>query len=142
MAINARDLLNGTHGTLLMDENQVGEVTSFQAKMSISKKDVAINGRMATDTFLESLKYTGSMEIYRISSRFINEHARAVKEGRDIRCTLTSAIENKNSGAQERVQLLGVSFDEVSLANWASQTESKDTIPFTFADYVLLDSIE
>ena len=140
--MNATQLFNGTHSTLTASGTKIGEAKSFQAKVTYTKKDIAVAGKLMVDSFVESAKGTGSMELYRISSRFIKEYAEATLNGEVIPVTLVSAIENKVTKKQERIQLTGVSFDEVSLADWSLQTEGTMTIPFTFTDFNLLDEVK
>ena len=54
MAFNAKGAINGTWGTLWINDKEIGEVKSFQVKVEFQKEEVKIAGVMATDT-----KYMG-----------------------------------------------------------------------------------
>lgn len=41
----------------------------------------------------------------------------------------------------ERVKFTGVTFDEVTLADWEAGKNGEESIPFTFDDVEIIDSI-
>lgn len=142
MAMSASQLLNGTYGTLSYDGVQVAECLSCKAKVAFDKEDVDIPGQLMTDTHVKGASGSGSLEIYKISSQFVEAYATAALNGEDPRGTLVSSVTNKSTGESERIQLTGVSFDDVTLADWSQKTIMKKTLPFTFTGYDVLDSID
>ena len=57
MAIDERRIMNGTHGTVFLDGEEVAELKAFQAKLEFQKEEVKIAGKMATGT--KYMGYTG-----------------------------------------------------------------------------------
>lgn len=140
--MKASQLINGTYGTVSYDGDKVAECLSFKAKTEYDKEEIDIPGEMMTDYFPVGASGTGSMEIYKISSQFINAYDDAVMAGQDPRCTLVSKVVSKNSGKEERIQFTGVSFDDTTFADWAQKTVGKVTLPFTYTGKNILDSID
>lgn len=142
MAISAKNLLNGTFGTLTYNGVAVSECLSCKAKVEFDKETVDIPGQLMTDTHVIGAGGTGSLELYRTSSQFSTGYLADALAGLDPRCTLISKVTSKTTGDTERIQLTGVSFDDATLADWAQKTLQKITIPFTFSGYSVLDEIE
>ena len=48
MAFNAKGAINGTFGTLWINDKEIGEVKSFQVKVEFQKEEVKTVGSMVT----------------------------------------------------------------------------------------------
>lgn len=139
---SAKRVANGAYGTLWLDNELVGECYGMQAKMSVTKEDIQIPGSMMTDTKIKSIKGTGALKLYKTNSRMASKVSKAMKDGRDLRYTIISKLDDPDSYGAERVAVKGVSFDDLILADWESGTPGKMDVPFTFTDYEYLDMIE
>ena len=136
---SAKRVVNGTHGEIWMDGEKVAECTACQAKVSFNKTEINLCGEMMTDTKLVSAKGTGSLTLQKVDSGL------AAKMGRldvDRRMTIISKLKDPDSFGAERVALYGVSFDDLTLADWQAATVGTVTAPFTFTKYEYLDMIE
>ena len=65
MAIDERKIINGTHGTVFLDGEEVAEVKSFQAKLEFQKEEVKIAGKMATGTKYMGYSGKGSLALHK-----------------------------------------------------------------------------
>ena len=61
MALDTRKVINGTHGSLWINDQEVSEVKSFQVKAEFQKEEVKIAGQMATDTKYMGYSIKGSL---------------------------------------------------------------------------------
>ena len=86
---------------------------------------------------------TGSLRINKVSSSFVRKQAEAVKNGKPLVSTIISKLADPSVAkyGHERVELRGVQFDTISLAQWEAGQLVQQEVPFTFDDFVFLSSI-
>lgn len=138
--ISGNRIISGTHGKVFIDGVCIAECSACQAKITANKDTVQMAGNMMQDTKVSSVKGTGSLTLYKVFSRFA-EYAKSILEGKDLRATIISAVEDPDAYGFERVMLLDVSFDEYALQNWETGKAQSDTVPFTFGGYQNVDTI-
>lgn len=139
---SAKRVMSGTWGEVWLDNDYVGECYGLQAKVNFVKVDVPMCGRMATDKKISSINCTGSMRLYKVSSRMAIAIGDAIRNGRDVRFTVISKLADPDAYGAERVVLKNVSFDDLTLADWEVAVNGKVEAPFTFTDYEFLDLVE
>lgn len=139
---SAKRVMSGTWGEVWLDNDYVGECFGLQAKVSFNKEDVQMCGRMAVDKKVSSINCTGSMRMHKVSSRMSNAIGGAIRNGKDLRFTIISKLNDPDAYGAERVVLKNVSFDDLTLADWEVAANGKIEAPFTFTDYEFLDSVE
>ena len=86
---------------------------------------------------------TGSLRFNKVSSTFSKKQAEAIKEGTPLVSTIISKLADPSVAkyGHERVELRGVQFDTISLAQWEAGQLVQQEVPFTFDDFVFLSSI-
>ena len=136
---DARRVVNGTWGTLYLEGEEVFEITSFGAKVEHNKEDIQMARNMMIDTKITSMKGTGSMTIKKMTSRMLRVIGDNVRNGIDNRFTLISEIDDPDTIGAERVIITGVSFDDMTLAEWSVGEVGSNEYPFTFTDFELED---
>lgn len=139
---SAKRVMSGTWGEVWLDNDYVGECYGLQAKVSFNKEDVLMCGQMAVDKKVKNISCTGSMRMHKVSSRMANAIGGAIRNGRDLRFTVISKLNDPDSYGAERVVLKNVSFDDLTLADWEVAANGKVEAPFTFTDYEFLDIVE
>lgn len=139
---NAKRVISGTWGSVWLDGDHVAECYGLQAKVKFNKEPVPICGRMANDQKVTSIECTGSMRLHKVSSRMAKAIGDYIKDGRDIRFTVISKLNDPDAYGAERVVLSNVSFDDLTLMDWEAKSVGKVECPFTFTDYDFLDKIE
>lgn len=137
----AERTINGTFGEMWMNNEQVGECYGLSAKVSVTREDVLIPGRLMTGNKVKSMKGSGSMKLWKTTSRMAILLSDALKAGKDIRCTIVSKLADPDAFGAERVAIKQVSFDDLILAAWENGSIQKDDVPFTFEDWEFLDTI-
>ena len=125
-AIDTTLVRSGTWGSLWIDGEQVAECYGCRAMMEDSK--------------LVSTKGTGSIRIYNATSRLIELEGEALKTGKDLRHTIISNLDDPDNPNNQRIALMGVSFDDLTLADWEAAKLGQIESPFTFNDYQMLDT--
>ena len=141
MAIDERKIINGTHGTVFLDGEEVAEVKSFQAKLEFQKEEVKIAGKMATGTKYMGYSGKGSLALHKVNSRMIKAIGQQIKEGKEPRFTLIGKLADPDAEGVERIAINNVSFDDLTLFDFEVGALGQVECPFTFTDYDFLDLI-
>ncbi|WP_312637135.1 phage tail tube protein [Oscillibacter sp.] len=134
-------VINGTFGSVWADGSEVAEVNAFQVKINKNKSTLNFCRQMAEDSKITGVKITGSMTLHKIYSRG-SDDVEQVQAGRDVRKTLVGALADPDAFGAERIAVYGVSYDEVTVMDWAAAKEGSITIPFTATRVEYLDKIE
>ena len=141
MPTEASRIINGTFTEVWCDGEYIADAYGVQAKVSINKSSINQCGRLATGKKMVSTEGTGSLRIYKTNSKNIQRMA-IVKNGKMPVFTLITKVADPDSMGAERIMLTGVTFDDITLADYEAATESKLEMPFTFDDYEPIDTIE
>lgn len=139
---SAKRIMSGTWGELWLDGDYVAECYKFQAKYSFNKTEVSLAGQMAVDTKINSIKGTGSMGLHKASSRMVIKIGDAIQNGKDLRFTLVSKLDDPDAYGAERVAISNVSLDDLTLADWEVAVNGKIETPYTFTKHKFLDTVE
>ena len=139
---SAKRVMSGTHGHLWLEGEKVGECSAFQAKMAFNKEDVSMDGEMAVDVKVTSTKGTGSMTLYKVSSRMAQLIGGRIMDGQDVRFTLISELDDPDAYGAERVSIGNVSMDDLTRADWKRASIGTVECPFTFTRFKFLDEVD
>ena len=136
----ASRVISGTFGEVWLDGERKAEVTAFQAKVTKTKESVSFCGQLMEDSKTIGLKGTGSLTLHHVDSGWLLSEE-DLQEGVDHRFTIIAKLADPDSWGAERIALYNVSFDDMTLADWAAAKKGSITKPFTFTRYQLLDTI-
>lgn len=132
--------INGTFGEIWLDGEKIAECTACQGKVAKNKEDITLCGQIMVDSKMTGAKGTGSITLYHVDSGFIQREG-DLQEGVDRRFTIVSKLRDPDAYGAERIAFYNVSFDDITLADWAAGKNGTITKPFTFTRYQLLDAI-
>ncbi|MBC5733944.1 phage tail tube protein [Lawsonibacter hominis] len=138
---SAKRVISGTWGEVWLDSDKVSECYGLQAKVGFNKEDIALCGQMASDKKVTGIDCTGSLRMHKVNSRMAQVIGQYIRNGRDIRFTVISKLNDPDAYGAERVVLKNVSFNDLTLADWEAKSPGKVESPFTFTDYEFLDMI-
>ena len=141
MAIDERKIINGVHGAVFLDGEEVAEVKSFQAKLEFQKEEVKIAGKMATGTKYMGYSGKGSLALHKVNSRMIKAIGEQIKEGKEPRFTIIGKLADPDSDGVERIAINNVSFDDLTLFDFEVGAVGQVECPFTFTDMETIDLI-
>ena len=139
---SAKRVISGTWGEVWLDGERVSEAYGLQAKVNFDKEDIPMCRQMGVDAKVTSYKGTGSLRLYKTTSRMAQAIGEYIRDGRDIRFKIISKLKDPDAYGAERVTIRNVSFDDLTLADWEAKTTGKVECPFTFTDYEFLDMID
>ena len=140
MALDTRKVINGTHGSLWINDQEVSEVKSFQVKAEFQKEEVKIAGQMATDTKYMGYSIKGSLSLHKVNSRMIKFISDSIKAGKEPRFTLIGKLADPDANGVERIAVKNVSFDDLTLMDWEVGAIGQSEHPFTATAWEVLDS--
>ena len=141
MALDAKRVINGTHGAVFLDGEEISEIKSFQAKLEFQKEEVKVAGKMATGTKYMGYSGKGSLQLHKVNSRMIKAIGQQIKEGKEPRFTIIGKLADPDADGVERIALSNVSFDDLTLFDFEVGSLGQTECPFTFTDYDFLDLI-
>lgn len=128
-----RRAINGNYGEVMLDGELVREATALQAKAQINFKDVPMCGTSGKKQKSAGWSGTGSITNDRKQTAVWQlKIADEIKEGRTPEFTIIGKLADPDALGAERVVLKGVTFTELTLADWAAETIGTVTQPFTF----------
>ena len=140
MALDTRKVINGTHGSLWINDQEISEVKSFQVKAEFQKEEVKIAGQMATDTKYMGYSIKGSLSLHKVNSRMIKFISDSIKAGKEPRFTLIGKLADPDADGVERIVVKNVSFDDLTLMDWTVGEISSSEHPFSATAWEVLDS--
>lgn len=138
--LNAAEVRSGTFGQVWLDGEQVSECYGCQIKVNKTKDDVPRCRTLISGKKMTAVSITGTVLIYNATSRLIQAEAAALKQGRDLRHTIISDLDDPDNPSNQRIVVKGVSFDDLTLADWQVAQLGQIGAPFTAEDYEVLDS--
>lgn len=141
MALDTTKIINGTFGTVWLGDEEIAEMSAFQAKLEFQKEEIKVAGQMATDTKLMGYSGKGSLKLHKVNSRMVKLLLSEIKEGKDPRFTLIGKLADPNSDGSERVAIKNVSFDDLTIFDFEVGAVGSSENPFTFTDIETIDLI-
>ena len=87
-----------------------------------------------------SAKITGTVKLYNATSRMIQSQGNDLKNGKDTRFTIVSKLDDPDATSVQRIQVTGVSFDDLTLADWEAAKIGTIEAPFTADGYEILEA--
>ncbi len=138
--LDPRLVRNGTFGTGWVDGEQTYECYGMQIKANKNKETVNRCRTLAEGKKMTSYNITGTIRIHNATSRMIQLEAAALKEGRDLKHTIISLLDDPDNPQPQRIAVKGVSFDDLTLADWEAAKLGTIEAPFTAEDFEILEA--
>lgn len=133
--------ISGTFGEVWLEGEYVAECKALQAKLDFDKEKITMPRQYTVGHKLMSAEGKGSLTLFKMSSRMGRLISDKFKKGETMEFTIVSKLADPQSYGTERVSLEGVTFDDLTLADWKRAEVGEVEAPFTFADHDYLDMI-
>lgn len=136
MAFRSGNTISGKEGRLFLDGEEMAFVKTFEANLEKNKTTVNILGRRMTGHKTVGASGTGTLTVYKVTSKFVRLMIDYVKNGNDTYFTFQEVLDDKASGrGTERVTLYDVNFDSAKVAGLdAEGSILEEELPFTWED--------
>ena len=134
-------VFNGSWSTLWVDDEEMGEATACEAKLSLEKTEVNQTGTLFKGYKVTGVDGKGSIKMNKVSSYFISKLSDNISNGKTTVAQIRSKMEDPDAAGAEDILLTGVTFDEVELVNWESKKLAEENIPFSFTGFEILETV-
>ena len=134
-------VINGTFGNVWLNDQYMAETTGLEAKYKLTKSDVTQTNTLSKGQKITQIEGTGTLKMNKVSSYMIKLLLEDVKKGIMPDITIITALKDPASLGTERIKITGVSFDEITLADWEANKLSEESYSFTFQDAEPIDLI-
>lgn len=138
--LDPRLVRNGTFGTVWLDNEQVCECYGLQFKVNKNKETVTRCRTLAEGKKMTGYNITGTIRLHNATSRMIELEASALHEGRDAVHTIISLLKDPDNPQPQRISIKGVSFDDLTLADWEAAKLGTIEAPFTAEDFEIIEA--
>ena len=135
-------VINGTFGEMWIDGEYMAEVTGLNAKVTLEKTDVSQTGTLVKGYKVTGIDCKGTIKMNKVTSYFILKLSENLKKGKTTTATIISNLNDPDSNGNERIQLDGCIFDELTLIDWETKKMGEESIAFTFTSWTVLDEIK
>lgn len=136
----AKDVVSGTYVDVWVDSVRHYELVSIQAKITVNKEEIPRAGEFMIDHKATNGKGTGSIELYKTDSSNLTDYIKL--ENPNERHEIVFKVDDPDVAGAEHIRLTGVSFDDLTLADYSLQASAKVTLPFTFTGFKPLQKME
>lgn len=140
--LDGKRVINGTFGQVLLDGEEVAETIGCQAKLSYKTADIHPCGDLAIDKKVLGYDGTGNIKMYKVNSRMLKKVGNLLKDGKEVRFTITSKLADPDSFGYETVVIKNVLFTDLTLIDWTSGKEGEIECPFIFTRFEFRDLID
>jgi hypothetical protein len=134
-------VINGTYGSVWVNNEKWLDVEEFEAKVSIDYEDVNMAEDPATHKKMTGWTGEGSLKVKKVYSRGAKLLAVDVKKGKVPEVSLVGKLADPDAFGSERIAIKEVTFNEFMLMQFAQKTIGAEELPFNFADYDPIDLI-
>lgn len=135
-------VINGRFGRVWWGDELLGNAKSFEAKTTLNYETVQIAEQMSDGRKYMGYTGAGTLVLHKIDSFIATQVQEAIRSGDMPEFKIVSKVDDPAAYGAERVEISGVTLDELTLANWELNTLGEISIPFQFTDYRFLDMIE
>lgn len=139
--MNHNRVINGTHGKVWCDGDKYGNVKSAEAKATLNYEEIQQAEELSPGQKYMGYTITGTIVGFKIDSYIPDKLEKAMNSGVMEESTLIMALEDPAAYGYERVEITGVTFDEVSIMKFEVGKTCEEEIPFKARKYRFLDKI-
>ncbi len=139
--MDANHIINGSFGSVWVDNELWAEVESFDSTVNIDYEDINIAGSLATHKKQVGWNGTGTMTVKKVNSRVNRMMAEGVKTGNTPRLKLVGKLADPDALGYERISYHDVTLDSFTLMKFEQKTPISIDLPFAFSNFELVDKI-
>ena len=141
MSYETKRVINGTFGSIWVDSEKINECYGLKATVEIKREQVKVCGDLWEHNKMVGASGKGSIKMNRVSTRFVETIFDIIDTGRDAVFEIQSMLADPDALGRETIVLKNVTFDELSIQDWESETPGTYEVPFSFAGMEYLDAI-
>lgn len=135
-------LLRGQHGHIWFNGKELATVQKMEVKMAGDFEEINVCGDPATYSVYNGWSGEGTLEYLKFDSEISKLVAEAFLSGEMPDVEIIVLLENPATGKRERCRIGTVTFTEAAVIAFEKQSIITDSVPFKFADFEYLETIE
>ena len=135
-------VINGTFGKVWIDNDLMSYATGLEAKIKLDTAEVRMAGTLKKGTKITGISGSGTVKLNKVTSYAMKKVADNIKAGKATRLTITSNLEDPEAFGAERIVLLDCVVTELTLADWEVAKLGEESVPFSFSDFEIPESID
>lgn len=139
--MKANKQINGTFGSLWVNNEKWMDVESFEATVNVDYEDVNMAEDTATHKKMMGWNGEGTITTKKVYSRGANLLAQAILDGVTPDISLVGKIADPDAFGAERVAIDGVTFNSFTLMKFEQKSLLTEELPFNFSKYRPVDLI-
>ncbi len=134
-------ILRGSFGALWLNNEELANVKQFEAKITLEYEDVDIVGSLGKHKRYMGFTGEGTFTLHKIDSRIAKLLNEGITKGEMPEIKLIAKLEDPTANGAERVELSGVTINEVMAVKFANKELREEEVPFSFSDFKFIDMI-
>lgn len=138
MPFNTNETFNGTNGTLWINNTPCASIQQFVFKQTNIYEDIKKANILSKSRRLVGVEHKGTIQKYKLDNSFISL-MKEYKDGDEPEIKLVGKITNRTTGITERVEITGVTLDELDILSFEQQKVVTEEIPFEAEDWNPID---
>ncbi|MCS5501922.1 phage tail tube protein [Lysinibacillus sp. A4] len=139
--LKSNRVINGTYGSVWVNNEKWLDIEEFEAKVAIGYEDVNMAEDPATHKKMTGWSGEGTLKVKKIYSRGAALLANDVKKGMVPDVNIVGKLADPDAFGAERVAINEVTFNEFTLLQFVQKSIGMEELPFNFADYDPIDLI-
>lgn len=141
MGFDENKIIRGNYGRVWMNGERMSNVKSFEAKVSLNYEDVELNDSLSTARRYMGYTIEGTMVLHKYDSQVIKLYKEGIVTGVLPEVKMVAALADPTADGQERVEIFGITFDEIMLNKFENKTLLEEEVPFKATGYKFIDVI-
>lgn len=139
--MDSNKTINGTFGRVWLDEELLAECQTFEAKITVEYEDIDIAGDLGKHKKMIGWTGEGTFTLKKIDSIIAKKMQEGIKNGKLPELKIVAKLEDPANEGAERVELTGVTINEVMALKFEQKTVREEEVPFNFSGYRFIDLI-
>ena len=139
--LKANKQINGTFGSVWVNNEKWLDVDSFEAKVALNFEDVNMSGDLGTYKKMTGWSGEGTLTVKKVYSRGASLMGEATKTGIVPDITIVGKLDDPDAYGAERVSINNVTINEFTLLAFEQKTLATEELPFNFASFDYIDQI-
>ena len=130
--VNAKNIMNGSYGSVRVDGIEYANIQKFEAKVSISRESIQLAGSGGMDSKMLSSEGSGAMTFKKVNSRVLARHLATVATGKDLKMTLIVTLDDPDGVGRETVSITDVWLNDFDVMNFETGAVVEENVSFGF----------
>lgn len=135
-------ILRGSFGAVWLNDDEMGAVKSFEAKINLEYEDVDIVGDLGKHKRYMGFTGEGTMTLHKIDSTIADLLHKGVQTGDIPDIKIVAKLDDPTAYGAERVELTGVTINEIMALKFENKALREEEVPFSFSGYRFIDLIK